>query len=174
MAGRLTIKDLAKTTLEVMAPRRATEVIQAGKDVGEYRARFPAHKNWPPETMSTEQYLAQVSGKKGSKLGNQRTRVAGREFDSKLEAKRFEQLMEYQRQGLVWLVLCQVPFFIAPGVRYKVDFAVFWTRKGPTDSGVVFEDVKGFMTDTSRVKIRTVEHLYQINISILTKKDIRP
>jgi hypothetical protein len=94
--------------------------------------------------------------------------VDGWRFDSKLEARRYGQLQLLQAAGQIRYVLRQVPFWIAPRVRYVVDFGVCqldWTIR--------WEDVKGVLTDTSRTKIATVERLYGIEIHLLTREDLR-
>lgn len=114
---------------------------------------------------------------KRSKYGSKKTVIDGRIFASKIEGRRYEQLKQLRAAGEIDHFLCQVPFWMAPGVRYVVDFLIVWKVTISDDADgqrVGYEDVKGHLTDTSRVKILTVEHLYGISINILTKKDIGP
>lgn len=126
------------------------------------------------DVMSVAQYRASVA-KAASKFGNQKVLIDGRTFDSRLEGRRYEQLKQLQAAGEVDHFLCQVPFWIAPGVRYVVDFMIVWKSRfhsNSADQWVVYEDVKGHLTQTSRTKIKTVEHLYGVQIKILTKAEI--
>jgi hypothetical protein len=107
-----------------------------------------------------------------SKYRNRKTVVDGFTFDSKLEAERYRELCVLQRTDVVRLFLRQVPFDLAPGVRYRLDFLVIWNRPGTSDVGITYEDTKGHMTATSRVKIKTVEHLFGIRIAVLTRADV--
>lgn len=49
----------------------------------------------------------------------------------------------------------QVPFKLPGGVRYVVDFVIFWA-----DGQVTFEDIKGVRTESYKAKKRMVEDLY--------------
>jgi hypothetical protein len=110
---------------------------------------------------------AMLGTKPRSKLGNQITTVDGIRFHSKLEARRYGQLKLLQSAGQVAYVLRQVPFDVATGVVYRLDFLIVWA-----DGSITFEDVKGFVTDTSRVKIAAVQDRYGIKIRLLTRKEI--
>ena len=83
----------------------------------------------------------------------------GIRFDSKKEARYYEQLKILQKAGDVIFFLRQVPFHLAGGVRYVVDFQEF--RK---DGTVHFVDVKGYKTSEYTQKKRQVEALYPIEI----------
>lgn len=94
--------------------------------------------------------------------------VDGWRFDSKLEARYYEQLKLLQAAGEILWFLRQVPFPIAPRVRYLVDFGIC-----RLDGTFRWVDVKGVLTDASRIKIATVEHLYGIQIEIVKREDMR-
>lgn len=79
----------------------------------------------------------------------------GIRFDSKKEARRYETLKLLRRGGQVLFFLRQVPFHLPGGVKYLVDFVVFWT-----DGEVTFEDVKGMKTAMYKAKKRMVESVY--------------
>ena len=53
----------------------------------------------------------------------------------------------------------QVPFRLAGGVRYVVDFVVFWAN-----GDITFEDVKGYKTPMYITKKKMVEDMYPIQI----------
>lgn len=93
------------------------------------------------------------------KFRAQATERDGIRFDSKKEAKRYDDLRLLQRSGEVLFFLRQVPFDIGAGVKYRLDFLVFWR-----DGDITFEDVKGFRTKEYLIKKRLVESLYPITI----------
>lgn len=84
-----------------------------------------------------------------------RTECDGIKFDSKLEAKYYQQLKLRQRAGEVVLFLRQVPFHLPGGVVYRCDFQEFHQ-----DGSVHFIDVKGMETESFKAKKRMVEQVY--------------
>lgn len=88
-----------------------------------------------------------------------RTEVDGVKFSSKKEAKRYSELLQAKVSGDILFFLRQVPFHLPGGVRYVVDFVIFWTA-----GSVSFEDVKGFKTSEYIAKKKIVEALYPIQI----------
>lgn len=112
------------------------------------------------------------AGTKIGRMGNQSTRVHGYRFDSKLEADRYRELVQLRTAGLIAVLLRQVPFDVAPGVVYRVDFLIVWNRTGLPDHVVTYEDCKGFLTDTARVKIRTVEDRHHVRIRIVKRHEV--
>jgi len=93
------------------------------------------------------------------KFNAKRTELDGIKFDSKKEAAYYSQLCAARNGGPVLFFLRQVPFHIPGGVRYVVDFQVFYT-----DGTVAFIDVKGFKTPEYIAKKKIVEALYPITI----------
>ena len=83
----------------------------------------------------------------------------GFRFDSKKEAKYYDQLIFEQKAGYVLFFLRQVPFHLPGGVVYRVDFQVF-----TCDGKVKFIDVKGYRTPEYITKKKMVEALYPIEI----------
>lgn len=86
----------------------------------------------------------------------------GRRFDSKKEARHYDQLKLRQRAGEVVMFLCQVPFHLPGGVRYVVDFQEF-----RADGTVHFVDVKGIQTKEFKIKKRMVESIYPVEIEVV-------
>lgn len=86
-------------------------------------------------------------------------------FDSKAELRRYQDLRALQSAGEVLFFLRQVPFHLPGGVRYVLDFLVFWA-----DGHQSFEDVKGHRTALYRVKKRQVEALYPVRITELRSR----
>lgn len=93
------------------------------------------------------------------KYNNVRTEKDGMKFDSKKEARYYEQLKSETVAGKVLFFLRQVPFHLAGGVKYVCDFLVFYV-----DGRCAFIDVKGLKTAMYKVKKRLVEAAYPVTI----------
>lgn len=93
------------------------------------------------------------------KFKAKRVELDGIKFPSKKEARRYEELKLLQKSGEVVFFLRQIPFYLIGGVKYVLDFLVFWTN-----GTVTFEDAKGFLTPTYKAKKKMVEALYPIII----------
>lgn len=104
---------------------------------------------------------------KPPKYGNVKTRVGGLLFDSKAEARRYEQLLLLQRAREISDLDCQPRFDLAiNGVKlgfYKGDFSYLDLRSGQR----VVEDVKGVRTPIFNLKAKLVKALHGINISVI-------
>jgi hypothetical protein len=83
----------------------------------------------------------------------------GLRFDSKKEARYYDELKLRQRAGEVLFFLRQVPFHLPGPVRYVVDFCVFHT-----DGTCQFIDVKGYRTQEYKTKKKLVEAHYPVEI----------
>ena len=94
-----------------------------------------------------------------SKYGNSPTTVDGIRFESKREARYYEQLKLRKQTGEINFFLRQVPFHLPGGTRYVVDFLEFHTN-----GEVHVVDAKGKETQVFRLKKREVEHHYPIRI----------
>jgi len=108
--------------------------------------------------------LATKPAAKPNKFHNHPTTVKGIRFDSKKEARYFEQLEIRQAAGEVAYFLRQVPIHLPGGTKYVVDFLVFF--KDP-DRAPEYVDVKGRETPLFRVKKREIEHHYPIRIVLV-------
>lgn len=94
--------------------------------------------------------------------------VDGIRFDSKLEARRYGELLIERSGGLVLYFLRQVPLHLPGGVIYRVDFMV--ARKARHERGAVvleYEDCKGFQRQDSKNKIKQVRALYGIEVRLV-------
>lgn len=98
---------------------------------------------------------------KPNKYHNHPTTVDGIRFDSKKEARYYEQLKIRKTLGEVAYWLRQVPVHLPGGSRYVVDFLVFYTD---ADMAPEYIDVKGRETQVFRLKKREIEHQYPIRI----------
>jgi len=80
-------------------------------------------------------------------------------FQSKKEARYYRELKARVFAKEVAYFLRQVPFDLVGGIRYRVDFMEVWT-----DGSIHWIDVKGFKTQTYKMKRRMVEASYPIKI----------
>jgi hypothetical protein len=90
----------------------------------------------------------------------------GQYFASTLEHKYKKHLDMLIKTGDVVFYLQQIPLRLTGNVKYVVDFLVFYS-----DGSILFEEVKGIMTDVAKIKIKQAEELYPINIKIIKKGD---
>lgn len=83
-----------------------------------------------------------------NKYGNRRVEVDGIKFDSRKEARYYEELMLRYRAGYLKLVLLQVPFILPGPVKYYADFLTV-----DNDGHVEVIDVKSEITKKNRTYI---------------------
>lgn len=106
-----------------------------------------------------------------SKYNSKKTIVDGQVFDSRKEAKRYQELLFLERAGVIKNLSRQVKFVLIPSQRdevtgkvverecsYRADFK--YTEDGKT----VVEDVKGFKTKEYIVKRKMMLWKYGIRI----------
>ena len=110
-----------------------------------------------------------VVGTKLSKYRNVKTEVNGIVFDSKKEARRYQDLLYLQRAGKITNLELQPVFrAMVEGVKicdYRADFRYTDVESGKS----VTEDVKSIATKTPvfNLKKRLIEALYKIEIQLL-------
>lgn len=90
----------------------------------------------------------------------------GKRYASKLEYAYKNYLDLLKDQGEIFFYLTQVPIDLPGGVKYVVDFQVFYN-----DGTVKFIDTKGIETDMFKLKKKQVESLYPFEIEIVKKGD---
>lgn len=107
-----------------------------------------------------------------SKYGNQKTETAGITFDSKKEARRFEELRQLESIGAISDLRLQVDFTLQEAytdtagqrvraIRYKADFTYY------IEDRLIVEDVKSEATRKNRVytiKKKMMAERYGISI----------
>lgn len=93
------------------------------------------------------------------KFGAIQTMRDGQKFQSKKEARYYDQLKLKVKANIVFFFLRQVPFHLPGGVTYRVDYQVF-----NTDGTVEFIDVKGHRTKDFIRNKKLVEALYPVKI----------
>jgi hypothetical protein len=96
---------------------------------------------------------------KRSKYGSVMEECQGIKFQSKREAKYYRELKARVFAGEVSYFLRQVPFELVGGIKYRIDFMEVWK-----DGSIHWVDVKGFRTQTYKMKRRMVEASYPIKI----------
>lgn len=89
------------------------------------------------------------------------TEVDGIRFDSRKEARYYNNLVLRQKANEVLFFLRQVPFHLPGKATYRVDFMEFHS-----DGSVHFVDVKGVKTKDFILKKKLVESLYPVEIEI--------
>lgn len=97
------------------------------------------------------------------KYGNTRVKRDGVTYASKAEARYADRLRLLQASGEVVMFLEQTTLRLPGGTRYVVDFVVFHQ-----DGTIRWIDVKGYQTETFRVKKREIEAIYPIEIEVVS------
>lgn len=132
-------------------------------------------------TLPLADMLGQAHGPR-SKYGAQRTASRdGLVHDSKAEARRWDELCMLQKGGAIHGLQRQVPFELAPSVkyadgkrarpalRYVADFRYYETKElSPhvTVTEVIVEDVKGVKTAVFEIKRHLMKAVHNIEIRI--------
>lgn len=99
--------------------------------------------------------------KKPRKYRNVPVVVDGIRFDSKLEARCYQEQLLRKAAGDIWLLLRQVPFPLEGGVVYRSDFFTV-SRSG----AVEVIDATGTLTPTKRDKLKQVYARYGIHVTV--------
>jgi hypothetical protein len=124
--------------------------------------------------MSVADFRALQRNEVPTKYHNKRVMVDGWPFDSKLEAARYEELKVLKKAGEVAWFVCQCPFRLPGGITYRADFLVMWSpysnspacsQEGP----YTVEDCKGAITRVSLNKIKQVEELYGLKVTLIKR-----
>lgn len=109
---------------------------------------------------------------KCNKYGSQKVEVNGIVFDSKKEARRYQELLLLEKAGAIEDLRRQVKYVLVPSqkddrgnviereVSYIADFVYFDSRA----SEYVVEDTKGFKTKDYIIKRKLMLHEYGIRI----------
>ena len=106
--------------------------------------------------------------KQRTKYKNQKIVVDNITFDSKKEAKRYQELLLMQKVGLITDLKRQVPFILVPAFnlnkkRYRnMSYIADFTYK--QNGKEIVEDTKGYRTEVYRIKKKLMAYIYQIEI----------
>ena len=107
-----------------------------------------------------------------SKYNSRKTKVDGFTFDSKKEAKRYLELKQMEKDGLIHNLQLQVPFVLIPSfeiivggkkrkrrkMEYIADFVYYMNNIR------VVEDVKGRKTEVYKIKKKIFEYKFKETI----------
>lgn len=124
---------------------------------------FSRDRPVPSQSTSPDPFIAHPPR---SKYGNQSVTVDGRRFDSKLEARYAQELdLRWKAGDILWYTT-QVPFRLEGGIVYRADFLIVNPPYLEHLDAVTVVDCKGFITQTSRNKMRQVEDRYSVIVQI--------
>lgn len=98
--------------------------------------------------------MIHIQGAK-SKYGNQKIMIDGHTFDSKAEAKRYQELKLMKVSGTILWFNLQPSFLLSGNIRYRPDFIVCGS-----DLTIWVEDVKGMETEGFKIKKKLWEEAY--------------
>lgn len=123
--------------------------------------RFASMESLPESVrkLLRDPMVQSTTAAKPNKYGAQATVVDGIRFDSKREARYYEQLKLRVTDGEVRFFLRQVPLHLPGGTRLVIDFLEFLS-----DGTQRFVDVKGRETPAFKIKRREIEAVYPIRI----------
>lgn len=105
-----------------------------------------------------------------------KTTINGITFDSKLESKRYLELLMMEKSGRIEKLELQPSFLLQPSfkkngktyrkIEYVADFKYYDPKKGKW----VIEDTKGFETDSFKIKKKMFEYKYKdLELEIVKK-----
>lgn len=114
--------------------------------------------------------MALAIGRAGRKYGNKKVFVGSIKFDSQKEARHYTKLKLLEQAGKIQNLQLQVPFILAPRVKFEGD-----TRHKPAvryvadfvyqqDGKTVVSDVKGMVTPEYRIKKHLMKSVHNIDI----------
>ena len=121
---------------------------------------------------NAQEASGKVTVKRAHKYGAEPVTVDGIRFDSKLEARRYCELVLLQKAGEIAFFLRQVPIHLPGGVTYRIDFMILRPMLGAKVLGcylISFEDCKGHDTQAGKNKIKQAEALYGIKVELVRK-----
>lgn len=105
------------------------------------------------------------------KYHNRKIKVDGMTFDSKLEARRFQELKLLERAGEIKDLCCQIKFELIPSQRVNgkvieraVSYVADFVYEDKATGKTVVEDTKGFKTKDYIIKRKLMLHKYGIRI----------
>lgn len=116
--------------------------------------------------MAASQFASwkKMKPKSTSKYRSQPVTIDDIRFHSKAEAEYYKKLKLLKQYNEISYFLMQVPFRLPAGIKYLVDFQIFYV-----DGLIRYVDIKGVMTPLSALKIKQVESIYPVKIEILSK-----
>lgn len=117
-----------------------------------------------PSSISTEEYRALLASEKRRKYKNQPVEIDGIRFVSRMEGRRYEQLRDMQKAGVIRNLQLQTNYRLCVnGVlicRYRPDFEYDEVATGEH----VVEDVKGYRNHVYAIKAQLMLACYGITV----------
>jgi hypothetical protein len=102
-----------------------------------------------------------------SKFNSKQTIIDGYKFPSTLEADFYNKLQLLKRAGEVKYFLQQVPIRLGSGIKYFVDFLIFY-ENGQHE----YVEIKGMETSVYKMKKKMLDQMYpHIQLIVLKKGD---
>jgi hypothetical protein len=111
---------------------------------------------------------------KQNKYKNEKIEIDNIKFDSKKEAKRYLELKQLERAGVIYNLKLQVPFELQPSFKignktiraiiYVADFEYYTTDEFALYNHII-EDTKGFRTEVYKLKKKLFAYKYGFEIS---------
>jgi hypothetical protein len=133
----------------------------AGRRLFKNLTEIPAHLR--PSNLSAAQVPPHRPAERCNKYRNQPIVVDGQRFDSKREARDFQNLLLRKHAGEIRAIIRQVSIPLLSGKRrMRLDFVVIMS-----DGAVRWLDSKGFATKDWLIKRDEVEAAYGIKIETL-------
>ncbi len=113
-----------------------------------------------------------------NKYANRKVTVNDEVFDSRLEARRYQDLQYLERAGEIKNLQRQVPFELQPGYtrgKRKIRPIIYIADFTYLDKNGLFhvEDTKGFKTKEYTIKKKMFEYKYDYEITEITKDDVK-
>jgi hypothetical protein len=140
-----------------MITSQARRRIATGHAQAEKRARTPANE------------ALRAAYKKPHKYKAKPRRVDGIYFASELEVKRYSELKLLERAEEITGLACHTRYKLTVNgievAQYVDDFSYFDRAK----SVYVFEDVKGVLTDASRIKLKLMKACHNIDVQLVKR-----
>lgn len=97
-----------------------------------------------------------------SKYRAKKAEADGITFHSIKERNYYLRVKDMQQRGEIKWFLMQVPFRLPGNVKYLLDFLIM-----KTDGQLQYIDVKGFLTQVAKIKLKQVQELYKITIDLV-------
>jgi hypothetical protein len=116
--------------------------------------------------MTLEEYK-QLTVKKKHKYNAKQAVIDGIKFPSKKHARYYQDLILAKKAGELGFFLMEVPFRLPGGIIYRLDFMEFWKSPLGIATTIKFVEVKGFLTQVARIKLKQVEEVYGIKIEVV-------
>lgn len=107
-----------------------------------------------------------------NKFGAKKIEVAGIMFDSRAEARRYGQLIILERAGHISGLTRQVPFVLAPSVKFEGEKRAKPAMKFTADfvysegGKIIVEDVKGCMTRDFTMRRHLMKSVHNIDVKV--------